>query len=194
MKHRAGTRKLGRTTSHRLAMLRNMVTSLLQHERIQTTDAKAREVRRVADRMITLGKRGDLHARRRALRVIRQREVAAKVFDELAERYRERPGGYTRVVKLRRRPGDAAPVSIVELVADEKAAPAAKSRAGRKQAAAARAGGEGAKAPARKQGAAQKPAARKAASGKAAAAKPAALKKPTRKTGTARKSSRRKSD
>lgn len=193
MKHRARARKLGRTTSHRLAMLRNMVTSLLQHERIQTTDAKAKEVRRVADRMITLGKRGDLHARRRALRVIRRREVAAKVFDELAERYRERPGGYTRVVKLRRRPGDAAPVSIVELVADEKAAPAAKSKA-RKKAAAARAAGEGAKAPARKKPAAQKPAARKAASGKAAAAKPAALKKPTRKTGTARKSSRRKSD
>jgi len=97
-------------------MYRNMVTSLLDHERIQTTDAKAKEVRRIAERMITLGKRGGLHARRRALRVIRRREVAAKVFDELAERYRERAGGYTRVLKLGVRRGDAAPLSLVELV------------------------------------------------------------------------------
>jgi large subunit ribosomal protein L17 len=97
-------------------MYRNMVTSLLEFERIRTTDAKAKEVRRLADRMITLGKRGGLHARRRALRIIRRREVAAKVFDELAERYRDRPGGYTRVVKLGNRRGDAAALSIVELV------------------------------------------------------------------------------
>ena len=97
-------------------MYRNMVTSLLEHERIETTDAKAKEVRRIAERMITLGKRGGLHARRRALRVIRRREVAAKVFDDLAERYRERPGGYTRVLKLRQRRGDAAALSLVELV------------------------------------------------------------------------------
>ncbi len=116
MKHRARIRKLGRTTAHRSAMLRNMVTSLLEHERLRTTDAKAKELRRVADRMITLGKRGDLHARRRALRVIRSREVTAKVFDELAERYRNRPGGYTRVLKLGQRVGDAAPLSLVELV------------------------------------------------------------------------------
>jgi large subunit ribosomal protein L17 len=93
-----------------------MVTSLLEHESIQTTDAKAKEVRRVADRMITLGKQGSLHARRRALSVIRSRQVTAKVFGELAERYRNRAGGYTRVLKLRTRVGDAAPVSIVELV------------------------------------------------------------------------------
>jgi large subunit ribosomal protein L17 len=97
-------------------MLRNLVTSLLDHERIETTDAKAKEVRRLAERMITLGKRGDLHARRQALSVIRRREVTAKVFDDLAERFRERPGGYTRVLKVRRRTGDAAPLSIVELV------------------------------------------------------------------------------
>ncbi len=97
-------------------MLRNMVTSLLEHERIETTDAKAKEVRRLADRMITLGKRGDLHARRQAGSVIRGRAVAAKVFGELAERYKERPGGYTRVLKSRVRIGDAAPLSIVELV------------------------------------------------------------------------------
>jgi large subunit ribosomal protein L17 len=97
-------------------MLRNLVTSLLDRERIETTDAKAKELRRVADRMITLGKRGDLHARRQALSVIRTKEVAAKLFDELADRFRERPGGYTRVLKVRRRTGDAAPLSIIELV------------------------------------------------------------------------------
>ena len=97
-------------------MFRNMVTSLLEHERIETTDAKAKEVRRLADRMITLGKRGDLHARRQALSVIRSKAVTAKLFDELADRYRDRPGGYTRVIKVGRRVGDAAPVSIIELV------------------------------------------------------------------------------
>jgi large subunit ribosomal protein L17 len=117
-------------------MYRNLVTSLLDHERIETTDAKAKEVRRLADRMITLGKRGDLHARRRAMRVIRERDVAAKVFGELAERFRDRPGGYTRVLKTRRRVGDSAAMSIVELVeglesagmspAPKKAAPAKK--------------------------------------------------------------------
>ena len=97
-------------------MLRNMVTSLLEHERIRTTDAKAKDLRRVAEKMITLGKRGDLHARRQALRVIRSRSVTAKVFKDLADRFRDRPGGYTRVMKLGQRPGDAAPVSIIELV------------------------------------------------------------------------------
>jgi large subunit ribosomal protein L17 len=93
-----------------------MVTSLLEHERIETTDAKAKELRRIADRMITLGKRGDLHARRQALSVIRSKAVTAKLFDELADRYRDRPGGYTRVIKVGNRLGDAAPVSLVELV------------------------------------------------------------------------------
>jgi large subunit ribosomal protein L17 len=121
-------------------MYRNLVTSLFEHERVRTTDAKAKGVRSLAEKMITLGKRGDLHARRRALRVIRRREVAAKVFDDLAERYRDRPGGYTRIVKLGIRPGDAAAMSIIELVesgepathapkADEKTAkPAAKAK------------------------------------------------------------------
>ena len=117
MRHGNYGGKLGRTSAHRSALFRNMVTSLLEHERIETTDAKAREVRRIAERMITLGKRGDLHARRHALRVIRSRDVAAKVFGDLAERFRERAGGYTRVVKHRVRVGDAAPLSIVELVA-----------------------------------------------------------------------------
>jgi len=92
------------------------VSSLLDRERIVTTDAKAKELRRVADRMITLGKRGDLHARRHALSVIRSKAITTKVFEDLADRFRERPGGYTRVLKTRRRTGDAAPMSIIELV------------------------------------------------------------------------------
>jgi large subunit ribosomal protein L17 len=128
-------------------MYRNLVTSLFEHERVRTTDAKAKGVRSLAEKMITLGKRGDLHARRRALRVIRRREVAAKVFDDLAERFRDRPGGYTRIVKLGIRPGDAAAMSIIELVesgepathapkADEKTAkPAAKAKKGSAKAA-----------------------------------------------------------
>ena len=116
MRHRKSGRKLNRTSSHRKALMRNMVTSLLDHERIETTDAKAKELRGLADRMITLGKRGDLHARRQALSVIRSKEVTAKLFDELAERFRDRPGGYTRVIKVGNRVGDAAPVSIIELV------------------------------------------------------------------------------
>ena len=97
-------------------MLRNMVTSLLDHELIETTDAKAKELRRIADRMITLGKRGSLHARRQAVSVIRDRAVVAKVFGALAERYNTLPGVYTRVLKSRVRVGDAAPLSIVEMV------------------------------------------------------------------------------
>ena len=93
-----------------------MVTSLLEHEQIRTTDAKAKELRGVAERMITLGKKGTLHARRQALRTIRSKDVASKVFGELADRYRERPGGYTRVIKLGQRVGDAAPMAIIELV------------------------------------------------------------------------------
>ncbi len=116
MRHRKAGRRLGRTTSHRKAMVRNMVTSLLDHERIVTTVPKAKEVRRVAEKMITLGKRGDLHARRQALAVIRDKRVVAKLFSELAEQYRARPGGYTRIVRTGHRAGDAAPMAILELV------------------------------------------------------------------------------
>ena len=116
MRHQKAGRRLGKNSSHRKALFRNMVTSLLEHEKIQTTDAKAKELRGIAERMITLGKRGDLHARRQALAFIRNDEVTAKLFDELADRYRERPGGYTRVIKIGHRAGDAAPQAIVELV------------------------------------------------------------------------------
>jgi len=115
MRHLKSGRKLNRSSSHRRALLRNMVTSLLQHEHLQTTDAKAKELRRWADRMITLGKRGTLHARRQALAFVRSRTVVAKLFDDIAPRFSALPGGYTRVTKLGTRRGDAAPVSLIEL-------------------------------------------------------------------------------
>jgi large subunit ribosomal protein L17 len=116
VRHRRRRGKLARPAAHRTALLRNLVTSLLDHEQIETTDPRAKELRRVADRMITLGKRGDLHARRQAASVIRDRDVVTKLFGDLAERFAKRPGGYTRVLKSRVRVGDAAPLSIIELV------------------------------------------------------------------------------
>ena len=116
MRHKKAGRKLGRTTSHRVAMIRNMVTSLLEHERIVTTTSKAKEVRRVADRMITLAKRGDLHARRQALSVIRDKDVVARLFGELKNEYMDRNGGYTRIIRTGQRQGDAASMAILELV------------------------------------------------------------------------------
>ncbi len=109
-------------------MLRNLVTSLLELEQVRTTEAKAKEVRRVAERMITLGKRGTLQARRRALRTIRSKEVAAKVFDTLSERYSERVGGYTRVMKVGRRVGDNAEMAIVQLIPESESAPSESTR------------------------------------------------------------------
>lgn len=116
MRHNKSGRRLGRNSSHRLAMLRNMVTSLIEHEKITTTDIRAKELRKLADRMITLGKRGDLHARRQALQVIQDRKVVAKLFDMIGPRFKDRPGGYTRIVKLGIRLGDKAPLSQIELV------------------------------------------------------------------------------
>ncbi|PIE57936.1 MAG: 50S ribosomal protein L17 [Desulfobulbus propionicus] len=116
MRHRKAGRKLGRTASHRKAMLRNMVTSLLEHERIVTTVPKAKEARRMAEKMITLGKRGDLNAKRQAFAYIRSRDVVAKLFDELSQQYSDRQGGYTRLIRTGNRYGDAAPMAIVELV------------------------------------------------------------------------------
>ncbi len=121
MKHKVAGRKLGRNASHRKAMLRNMVTSLLEHERIVTTVPKAKEARRVAEKMITLGKRGDLHARRQAMSYIRSKAVVAKLFDDLSEQYADRQGGYTRIIRTGTRVGDAAPMAIVELVGYEEA-------------------------------------------------------------------------
>ena len=121
MRHRKASLRLNRTSSHRNAMFRNMVTSLFKHERIRTTDVKAKELRRWADNLITLAKRGDLHARRQALSIVREKDVVHKLFAEAAERYGSVSGGYTRIVKLGRRPGDAAPISLIELISPEKA-------------------------------------------------------------------------
>lgn len=115
MRHRKSGRKLSRTPSHRHMMLRNMVTSLLDHERIQTTLAKAKEVRRLTDRVIVLAKKGDLHARRGALAILTDRGVVRKLFSEIGPRFQNREGGFTRILKLGRRLGDAAPLSVVML-------------------------------------------------------------------------------
>lgn len=112
----AKLRKLGVTTPHRKAMLRNLVTSLLREEKIETTVTRAKEARRMAEKMITLGKRGDLHARRQALAYIYDEDVVTKLFEEIAPKYSERHGGYTRIIKVGPRRGDAAEIAILELV------------------------------------------------------------------------------
>jgi large subunit ribosomal protein L17 len=119
MRHNKSGRRLGRNSSHRAAMMRNMVTSLLEHEKITTTDTRAKELRKIAEKMITLGKRGDLHARRQALKVIRDRKVVGKLFAQIGPRYQDRPGGYTRILRLGNRAGDNAPQVIIELVEEE---------------------------------------------------------------------------
>jgi large subunit ribosomal protein L17 len=116
MRHGVSGRKLGVTSSHRVAMLRNMATSLLKHEQISTTLPKAKELRPYVERIITLGKRGDLHARRQALAQVRDEKVVQKLFTTIAERYKTRNGGYTRVLKAGIRYGDAAPMAVIELV------------------------------------------------------------------------------
>lgn len=116
MRHRIKGRKLNRTSAHRKALFSNMAMALIKHEQIKTTLPKAKELRSVVDKLITLGKRGNLHARRQAMSVLRDRDLVAKLFSELAERYKERPGGYTRVLKAGFRYGDAAPMAIIELV------------------------------------------------------------------------------
>jgi large subunit ribosomal protein L17 len=116
MRHRIAGRKLSRPTSHRMSLYCNLTTELLLHERIVTTVAKAKEVRGMVDRVITLGKEGSVHSRRQALVRVHDKKVLDKVFDELAKRFADRSGGYTRVLKLGPRKGDAAPMAIIELV------------------------------------------------------------------------------
>jgi large subunit ribosomal protein L17 len=116
MRHKVAGRKLGRSSAHRKALFRNLVTDLLNHEKITSTEAKAKEIRGLAEKMITLGKKGGLTARRQALAYILSEDITAKVFNELAPRYAERPGGYTRIIKLGPRPGDGAPMARIELV------------------------------------------------------------------------------
>src|ERR671922_2965346 len=135
MCHLKSGRQLSRNSSHRWALMRNLITALLREEKIQTTDPKAKELRRWADRIITLGKQGTLHARRQVLGIVQDKSVVRKLFDTLGPRFKDRPGGYTRIIKLGLRRGDAAPISLIELVASAKmaAAPAGGERKGRRR-------------------------------------------------------------
>jgi large subunit ribosomal protein L17 len=128
MRHLKAGRRLARPTEHRLAMLRNLVTALLDKERVETTRAKAKETRQWAEKIITLAKRGDLHARRQTLAVVRSKKVVAKLFGELRERYQDRPGGYTRIIPVGTRLGDGAPMSVLELVGRPETLPKAKKK------------------------------------------------------------------
>ena len=128
MRHLNRGRKLNRSSAHRKALLHNLMLSLIRHERIRTTDAKAKELRRFAERMVTLGKQGDLAARRRAFSFIQSRDAVKKLFDEIAPRFKDRAGGYTRVVKYGFRRGDAADLSVVEFTGGEEQATAKKPR------------------------------------------------------------------
>ncbi len=129
MRHRNAGKQLSRNTSHRRALLRNMTTSLLKHEQIETTDAKAKSIRPIVEKMITLSKRGDLHARRQALAYLQDKAVAHKLFEELRDRYLERQGGYVRIIKKGIRKGDGAPVSIIQLLPKEDEVKAEKKKA-----------------------------------------------------------------
>lgn len=131
MRHHKAGRKLGRESSHRVSMLRNMVASFFEDERIETTDAKAKELRKVAEKMITLGKHGSLHARRNAFGVIRNKKVVKKLFDDIAPRFQDRQGGYTRIFKAGHRSGDGALLSLIELTS--KASPADKGKKKKKE-------------------------------------------------------------
>src|SRR5688500_14140026 len=121
MGHKNIHRKFGREADHRMAMLKNQVISLVEHGRIHTTDAKAEEVHVLVERIVTLGKRGDLHARRLAYRTVPNRELISKIFDQLAVRFKDRPGGYTRIIKTAARVGDCAPMSILEFLPETNA-------------------------------------------------------------------------
>ena len=123
MRHLKSGRQLSRNSSHRWAMMRNLITALLREEKIRTTDPKAKELRRWVERVITLGKAGSLHARRQALSIVQDKAVVRKLFDTIGPRFKDRPGGYTRIIKIGIRRGDAAQMSVIELVGsdDEKA-------------------------------------------------------------------------
>ena len=134
MRHLKSGRQLSRNSAHRWALMRNLITALLREEKIRTTDPKAKELRRWVERVITLGKRGDLHARRQAASIVQDKAVVQKLFDSIGPRFKDRPGGYTRITKIGIRHGDAAQMSIIELVSSEagkEAAPGGKKRRGR---------------------------------------------------------------
>jgi large subunit ribosomal protein L17 len=146
MRHLNAGRKLNRSASHRRALFRNLVTALFERERIRTTDAKAKEIRRLAERMITLGKDGSLAARRRALAFIQSRAVVAKLFADIAPRFKERAGGYTRIIKIGIRHGDAAPLSVLQLTTLAEDVESAKAGDKKKKPARGRGAGRGGKA------------------------------------------------
>lgn len=131
MRHGCAGRQFGRDTSHRKALLRMLVTSLLRNEKIETTVAKAKEIRPLAEKMITLAKRGDLHARRQALSFINDEAVVSGLFSQIAPRFAARNGGYTRIIPTRRRPGDAAPLAVIELVERQKQEAAESKKSGK---------------------------------------------------------------
>ena len=133
MRHQKGGRKLGRTSSHRKAMLRNMLASFFEKEKIETTTAKAKELRPLAEKMITLGKRGDLHARRKVLRLIPDKKIVRKLFNEIASRFETRLGGYTRIIKTGYRAGDRAPMAVIELVEEKIVAKKKKAKKQKKE-------------------------------------------------------------
>ena len=132
MRHLKSGRQLSRNSSHRWALMRNLITALLREEKIQTTDPKAKELRRWVERVITLGKRGDLHARRQAAAIVQDKAVVKKLFDAIGPRFKDRPGGYTRIIKLGIRHGDAAQMALIELVGNENAAAAGGEKKGRR--------------------------------------------------------------
>jgi large subunit ribosomal protein L17 len=137
MRHRIAHRKLGRTTEHRLSLLKNLAASLITHERIRTTEAKAKELRPFVEKLVTLGKRDSLHARRRALAILSSKTVVSRLFSDVSPRFSERPGGYTRILKLGPRQGDGAPMAFIEFVdykfKGEAPAPAAKEKPKKKE-------------------------------------------------------------
>lgn len=186
MRHRVGKKKLGRKTAHRVMMLRNLVTSFLDKERIRTTLPRAKALRPVAEQMITLGKRESLHARRRALSFIKDPAVVAKLFSTIAPRFAERPGGYTRIVRLGFRDGDGAQMAVIELVGSEYKSDKAEEskKAGRKAAKSEKPEKETPDAAAKSAAAKDKSKKAKAAGEKPAKGKPAEGKPPkTRKKG-----------
>jgi large subunit ribosomal protein L17 len=172
-------RKLGRTSAHRMATLRNLSVALIEHERITTTLAKAKEVRRFAEKLVTIAKRETLHARRTALKQVPNRKAVAKLFDTLSARYASRPGGYTRILKLGPRRGDNAEMALVEFVSSE--APAASSKTETKSSAKSGDGAPKKQAKAAKKKTAKKKTATKKKASSAAPAKKAAKKKTTKK-------------
>jgi len=192
MRHHKSGRKLNRTSSHRTAMFRNMAVSLFRHEQIRTTLPKAKELRRVAEPLITMGKHPSLSNRRLAFARLRDREIVGKLFDDIGVRFKDRPGGYLRVLKTGFRAGDSAPMAIVQLVERKSVMPAAEEKPAKKKAAkkvAKKADAD--KAEAKKEAAAEKKEAKPAAKKKTAAKKSATK---TAKKKTAKKAAKKKAD